>query len=442
MGAEAVEKARGLEATERETLYIAAIGAFFDDAESLGHRERAVRYEAAMAEVHGQNSDDREAEIFYALAALSNADPTDKTYATQKRTGGMLEPLFLEMPNHPGLAHYIIHSYDVPALAERAVDAAHRYLDIAASMPHALHMSGHIFTQMGMWEDSINANTRSAKAARERGERLGVRGQAQVNELHALDYLVYAYLQRGQDEDAGRVVEDIESRNDLNWRNCVVSFNAGAAPARYALERHDWEAAASLKPLEAAEKAGGNYEVRNAVILRYWARIVGAARSGQVEQAEGELVELERLSSEMQTAQSVWARNTSKVLRRQAAGWLALAKENPELALELLRSAAELESATDKSALSSGRVLPAHEQLGDMLAELGRPQEAVAAYEASLNQAPRHINSYIGAARAAQAAGEPEAAHGYYEKLLELVAEDSTRAELDEARSALSETSS
>ena len=139
--------------------------------------------------------------------------------------------LFLEMPNHPGLAHYIIHSYDVPLLAERAVEAAHRYLDIAASMPHALHMSGHIFTQMGMWVDSINANTRSAKAARERGERFGVREQAQVNELHALNYLVYAYLQRGQDEDAGRVVEDIESRNDLNWRNSVVSFNAGAAPA-------------------------------------------------------------------------------------------------------------------------------------------------------------------------------------------------------------------
>ena len=305
LGAEAVERARSLEATERETLYIAAIGAFFDDAESLGHRERAVRYEASMAEVHGQNSDDREAEIFYALAALSNADPTDKTYATQKRTGGMLEPLFLEMPNHPGLAHYIIHSYDVPLLAERAVEAAHRYLDIAASMPHALHMSGHIFTQMGMWEDSINANTRSAKAARERGERFGVKEQAQVNELHALDYLVYAYLQRGQDEDAGRVVEDIESRNDLNWRNGVVSFNASAAPARYAIERRDWEAAASLKPLEAAEKAGGNYEVRNAVILRYWARIVGAARSGQIEQAERELVELEKLSSEMQTAQTV-----------------------------------------------------------------------------------------------------------------------------------------
>ena len=426
LGAEAVERAKSMETTERETLYIAAIGAFFDDAESLEHRERAIRYEKAMAEVHGQYPDDREAEIFYALAMLSNADPTDKTYAVQKRTGAMLEPLFVDMPNHPGLAHYIIHSYDYPPLAERAVDAAHRYLEIATSMPHALHMSGHIFTQLGMWEDSIDANTRSAEAARERG----------VNEMHALDYLVYAYLQRGQDENAGRIVEDIDSRSDLNWRNGVVSFNAGAIPVRYAMERRDWEAAASLEPLEAAEKAGGNYEVRNSVALRYWARVVGAARSGQIEQAERDLVELERLARELKSAETVWARNTSEVLRRQAAAWLALAKNEPERALELMRSAAELESATDKSGLSPGRVLPAREQLGDMLAELGRPQEALAEYEASMSQAPRRFNSYVGAARAAEGAGEAEVAQGYYELLLELAAEDSTRAELAEAKDA------
>ena len=391
LGVEAVERARSLEATERETLYIEASGAFFDDAESADHRERAIRYEKAMAEVHGQNPDDQEAEIFYALAILSNADLTDKTYAVQKRTGAMLEPLFVEMPNHPGLAHYIIHSYDFPPLAERAVEAAHGYLDIATSMPHALHMSGHIFTQLGMWEDSIDANTRAAEAARGRGERFGLMEQAQLNEMHALDYLVYAYLQRGQDENAGRVVQDIDSRNDLNWRNGVVSFNAGAAPVRYAMERRDWEAAASREPLEAAEQAGGNYEVRGSVALRYWARVVGAARSGQIEQAERDLVELERLAREMASAQTVWARNTSEVLRLQAAAWLTLAKDEPDRALELMRSAADLESKTDKSGLSPGRVLPAHEQLGDMLAEVGRPQEALAEYAASLSQAPRRF---------------------------------------------------
>ena len=396
LGAEAVAKARSLEATEREKLYVEAIGALFDDAENAAHRERAIRYEKAMATVHEQNPDDKEAEIFYALALLSNADPTDKTYAVQKRTGGMLEPLFVDMPNHPGLAHYIIHSYDYPALADGAVQPAHRYLDIATSMPHALHMSGHIFTQLGMWEDSIDANTRSAEAARERGKRFGV-AQAQMNEMHALDYLVYAYLQRGEDEKAGAIVDDINSRDDLNWRNGVTTFNAGAAPARYATESRDWKAAASLEPLDAAAKAGGNYWVRNAVSLRYWVRVVGAARSGQIEQAERDLVELERLAKEMASVADVWARNTAEVLRLQATAWLALAKDESDRALELMRAAAELEGQTDKSGLSPGRVLPAHEQLGDMLAQLDRPQEALAEYEASISQAPRRFNTYLGA---------------------------------------------
>ena len=271
---EALAKARSLEATEREKLYVEAIGAFFDDADNAAHRERAIRYEKGMAEVHEQNPDDKEAEIFYALALLSNADPTDKTYAVQKRTGGMLEPLFIDMPNHPGLAHYIIHSYDYPALADGAVEAAHRYLDIATSMPHALHMSDTSSRSWGMWEDSIDANTRSGGSGARAREALRL-GAGQLNEMHALDYLVYAYLQRGEDDKAGAIVDGINSRDDLNWRNGVITFNAGAAPVRYAMERRNWEAAASLEPLEAAEKAGGNYEVRNAVALRYWARVVG-----------------------------------------------------------------------------------------------------------------------------------------------------------------------
>lgn len=435
LGTEAVAKARNLKATEREKLYIEAIKAFFDDAGDVAHRERAIRYEKAMAKVHLQNPDDKEAEIFYALALLSNADPTDKTYAVQKRTGGMLEPLFVDMPNHPGVAHYIIHSYDYPPLAAGAVEAAHRYLDIASSMPHALHMSGHIFTQLGMWEDSIDANTRSVEAARERSKRFGL-AQGQMNEIHALDYLVYAYLQRGEADKAGAIVDDINSRDDLNWRNGIITFNAGAAPVRYAMERGDWEAAASLEPLEAAEKVGGNYQVRNAVALRYWARVVGAARSGQIEQAERDLVELEELAKEMASADNFWARNTAEVLRLQATAWLALAKDESDLALELMRAAAELEGQTDKSGLSPGRVLPAREQLGDMLAELDRPQEALTEYEASMDQAPRRFNTYLGAARAAKSAGKTELARDYYGKLLELASEEGTRTELAEARNA------
>ena len=436
LGAEAVARARSLEATGREKLYIEAIGVFYDDAANAGHRERAIRYEEAMANVHEQYPDDREAEIFYALALLSNVDYTDKTYAVQRRAGAMLEPLFIEMPNHPGLAHYIIHSYDYPILADRAVDAAHRYLDIATSMPHALHMSGHIFTQLGMWEDSIDANTRSAEAARERGRRFGV-AQGQMNEMHAVDYLVYAYLQRGEDSHAAVIVDDLNSRTNLNWRNGVVTFNAGTAPVRYAMERRDWEAAASLEPLSGAEAIDGNFEVRTAIALRYWARAVGAARSGSTGQAERDLLDVERLAVEIASSENVWARNTAEVFRLQATAWLALAMNDADRALELMRAAVELESQTDKSGLSPGRVLPAHEQLGDMLAELGRPREALAEYQASMDEAPRRFNTYLGAARAADEAGEPEMAREYYEALLELASEQGTRVELAEARDAI-----
>ena len=286
-----------------------------------------------------------------------------------------------------------------------------------------------------MWEDSIDANTRSAEAARERGRRFGV-AQGQMNEMHALDYLVYAYLQRGEDGKAGAIVDDINATDNLNWRNGVIAFNAGAAPVRYAFERRNWEAAASLEPLEAAKQAGGSDWVRGSVALRYWARVVGAARSGQTEQAERDLVELERLASEMQSAEMVWARNTAEVLRLQATAWLALAKDESDRAVELMRAAAELESQTDKSGLSPGRVLPAHEQLGDMLAEMGRPEEALAEYEASMSQAPRRFNTYLGAARAAKAAGKPELARDYYGKLVELASAGATRAELAEAKDA------
>jgi len=381
MGAQAVATARTLEADERERLYIDAIGALFDGAGDTPHRERAIRYEEAMGRVYEENPDDTEAEIFYALALLSNADPTDKTYAVQKRTGTMLEPLFAAMPDHPGLAHYIIHSYDYPDLADRAVHAADRYLELAPSMPHALHMSGHIYTQLGMWDESIGANIRSADAARERAALVGL-GLGTQGEMHALDYLVYAHLQRGADDEAKAIVDHVNSIHDLNLDNGVVVFNAGAVPVRFAVERHDWEAAAQLAPLSDVEAAGGNDQSMNAVALRYWARAIGAARSGRVEQAERDMVELERVATQLAGQERIWGRNTAEVFRLQAAAWLAYVAGGPDRARDLMRSAAALEDQTDKSSISPGRVLPAHEQLGDLLTELNRPEEALAAYEA------------------------------------------------------------
>ena len=435
LGAAAVARARSHDSTERERLYIEAIGALFDGADEASHTERAVQYEEGMARVYEHSPNDTEAEIFYALAILSNADPTDKTYAVQQRTGAMLEPLFVEMPDHPGLAHYIIHSYDYPDLADRAVHAADRYLEIATSMPHALHMSGHIYTQLGMWDASIGANVRSAASAVERAEMFGL-GEATQGELHALDYLVYAHLQRGEDTAAEAIVDHVNTMQELNLDNGVIVFNAGAVPVRYAVERHDWEAAAELSTLSQVEAFGGNDQSMNAVALRYWARVIGAARSGRLEQAQRDLVELERVATQLAPAARIWGRNTAEVFRLQATAWLALTNGEFDRAVQLMRSAVELEEQTDKSSISPGRVLPAHEQLGDILAALDRPQEALVAYEESMTRAPRRFNTYVGAARAAMAAGETAVAHDYYQKLLELAADASTRAELAEARDA------
>lgn len=440
LGREAVEKAQALARPEREADYIEAIATFYRGYEEIDHRTRARAYERAMASANERNPEDREAEIFYTLAILSNADPTDKTYSVQERTGSALERMLVEMPNHPGLVHYIIHSYDYPPLAPRAVEAAHRYLEIAPSLPHAVHMSSHIFTQVGMWEASIGANTISAEAAPERGERLGTHAQAQLAEMHALDYLVYAFLQRGEDEKAREVVEHIRSLEGLNWADGVVAFNAGAVPVRYAFERRRWEEAASLPPPTEAEQAGGNYQTRTMIALRYWARAVGAARSGQIERSERELARLEEIAAELGQDPVAWARNTGEVLRLEAAAWLALAKGEPERALDLMRSAAALEDETDKSGLSPGRVLPVHEQLGDLLMELGRPEEALRAYEASLEHATGRFWSYYGAATAARAAGKPEVARAYYRRLVELAVRGSSRQELKEARDFLAET--
>jgi tetratricopeptide (TPR) repeat protein len=434
LGHAAADRASTLSQTQRERAYIDAIAAFYRNYEALDHGTRARVYEDAMAEVHEKLREDVEAEIFYGLAILSNADPTDKTYATQNRTGAMFEKRFADMPNHPGLAHYIIHSYDYPPLAERAVEAAHRYLEIAPSLAHALHMSSHIFTQEGMWDESIDANVRSASAARERGERFGTPVQAQLQEMHSLDYLAYAYLQQGRNEKAREVLEHIESL-DLNWRNGVTAFNAGAVPVRYVMERHRWEEAAALAPPREAEGVEGNYEVRAAIALRYWARAVGAARIGDIASSERDLARVTSIAAELQKDPDVWARNTSEVLRLEAAAWLSLAKGDGEEALRLMRSAAALEDQTDKSSLSPGRVLPAHEQLGDMLMKLGRPVEALEQYEISLEHASWRFNSIYGAARAAQASGDMETAAAYYSDLLELVDPGSDRPELEEARS-------
>ena len=433
-GGTAAQAAMAMPSSERESGFTEAISTFYRDYENLYHRTRAIAYEAAMYRVTAENPDDPEAAIFHQLAVLSNADPTDETYAVQRRTGAFFEAMFAQMPEHPGLAHYIIHSYDYPPLSAMAVEAAHRYLEIAPSLAHAVHMSGHIFTQEGMWDASIDANTQSVSNAREAAKQAATLVQAQLGEMHALDYKVYAYLQQGQNEAAREIVAHIDSFDGLHWENGVVAFNAGAVPVRYALERHAWSEAAALPEATEAEQASSGFENRAVVAQRFWARSVGAARSGDTDGARGELVRVAEFATESRDHPNVWFRNTTEVFRLQAEAWLALAEDRDDEALQFMREAAALEDQTDKSSLSPGRVLPAHEQLGDMLMELGRPDEAVREYEISLTHAIRRFNSFYGAARAAREAGRSDVAREYYGRLVELAVTDSPRPELAEAR--------
>lgn len=437
-GSSAAHIALGMAQSPREALYAEAIATFYKDHATLDHRSRAVAYEKAMGRVAGAYPDDIEAALFHQLAVLSNADPRDKEYTVQLATGAFFDQAFEEYPDHPGIAHYIIHSYDFPPLSHKAVFAAHRYLEIAPDLAHAVHMSGHIFTQEGMWDASIDANALSAHNSHLAADNPATVVQAQLGEMHALDYKVYAHLQRGDDAAAWEVVEHVARvSQDLHWENGVVAFNGGAVPVRWAMERHAWDEAAAL-PL-AEEIDGEGYEARVTVALRHWARAVGAARSGNPDAAKDDLEQLNAIAAELSDNPNVWARNSTEVLRLEAFAWIGLAQGDSEVALEFMRTAAAIEDQTAKSGLSPGRVLPVHEQLGDMLMEVGMPDEAYAEYMESLNHAARRFNSFYGAARAARQAAMPEAAAEAYRNLVELASADSGRREVAEAKEYLAD---
>ena len=396
-GQEAVAKARAAGApTERERGYLAAIETFFRDADTLDHRTRAVGYEKAMGRVYERYPDDREAAIFYSLALLGTAPPADKTYANQKKAGAILNRVLPAQPDHPGVAHYLIHSFDYPELAELALPAARSYSKIAESSPHALHMPSHIFVRLGLWDDSIRANEDSAAAARAHVEKAQP-GATSFDELHAIDYLAYSFLQEGRDAEALRMVERVRKVEKLDNPNFAAAYALAAVPARYALERGRWEEAAAL---EVAPTSFPWAKFPYAEAITYFARGVGAARSGDVARAREAVGRLTALRQAAVDAKIAYWPDQIEIQRRAAAGWLARAEGRNDDAQRLLREAVELEAATDKHPVTPGAVLPARELRADLLIELGRPAEALSEYEASLKVAPKRRYALAGAARA------------------------------------------
>ncbi len=436
-GAAAVEAARAARTkTKRESDWIEALAVYYKDSETVDHATRFVAYEKAMADLAAKYPKDREASISYALTlnGVALALPPDKTYARPKKAGEILEPIFREMPQHPGVAHYIIHSYDFPTLADRGLNAARRYSKIAQDSPHALHMPSHIFTRLGLWEDSIRSNLDSAAAARKDVERT-VPGARSFEELHAMDYLAYAYLQSGRDADARKMVQGAALTEKLDRENPAAAYALTAIPVRLALERRNWNAATSLA-LRPATFPWSKFPYTEATVV--FARAVGFARLGDAASASTEIERLEKLRDSLKSAGNAFWADTVEIGRLESAAWLARAEKRDAESVELMRSAAALEDSTEKHPVTPGPILPAREQLGDLLLELGKPAEALAEYRADLNASPGRLNGVYGAARAARLSGDAAAARGYYEKLVALLAKgDGAREELAEARAYL-----
>lgn len=434
-GSAAVQQANVLGArTQRERDYIAAIGAFYKDADKFDHRTRALGYEKAMEQLYVRYPKDHEAAVFYALALLGTALPTDKSYANQRKASEILNKVLLSEPEHPGVAHYLIHSFDYPALAPLALAAARSYARIAPSSPHALHMPSHIFTRLGLWQESIESNIASATTARNYVARMHP-GAASFDQLHAMDYLAYAYLQTAQDGKVKEIVDAIFRMNKVDANTVAAAYAFGAIPARYALERRQWSEAAALK-VHPADFPWNDFPYAEAMI--YFARSLGASRSGDTARASKDIEQLSSIQRSLAEAEERYWATQVEIERRSAAAWLAHAEGKQEEALKLMRSAVDLEGSTEKHPVTPGPILPARELLGELLLELREPQQALKEFEASLLVSPNRFNGLYDAARAAELAGDRAKAASYYAKLTTLGEHsDGTRPALQAARAFL-----
>jgi tetratricopeptide (TPR) repeat protein len=399
--------------TPREKGYIDAVAGLFSSADPGTQRARVLAYEKATAAVAEQNPGDTEARIFWALAIDQTALPTDKSFTQNLRAAEILEPLYKKMPNHPGLAHYIIHTYDVPALADKALPAARAYADIAPAVPHALHMPSHTFTRVGLWKESVATNIKSAAEA----EKTGGTGEA----LHALDYQTYAYLQMAQDKQAKAALDHASAVGAAAPSGPAAagganSFALAAIPARYAMERLQWSEAMALTPQPAPNTPYTEAMTR-------FARAVGAARAGKPADAAADIAILGAIHArELEMKDAYWAEQVD-IQRRVAEAWVAFASDRKDEGLTMLSGAADAEDLTDKSAVTPGPLAPARELYGYMLLEAGRSKEALAAFEAVVKKEPNRFLALYGAGKAAEAAKQPAKAKSFYKQIVAICAD-------------------
>jgi hypothetical protein len=383
--------------SDRERAYISALRAFYEDYEKTPNDVRAKAYAQRMKEVAVANANDNEAQVFYALALLGTASMLDKTHANQKQAAAILEPLYVKYPDHPGIAHYLIHSYDSTELAKNGLAAARAYSKIAPSAPHALHMPSHIFTRLGLWDDSISSNLAARAAAHTQGD-VG-------EELHAMDYLVYAYLQRGRDQDAAKVIADMNAMAALRTADFKIGYAASAMPVRYAVERKNWDEAAKLQP-----RFGSTPQV---AAITQWARAISFARSGKPELAATEIQNLKSSEDQLLAAGNKYWAGQVHVQTLEAEAWKADAEQKYAQAVLLLRNAADQEDAVEKLPVTPGPIVPAREQLAELLLLQKKPSDALREFEESLKSAPVRRAALEGAARCAELLGDQQKAKQY-----------------------------
>ena len=419
--------------TQRERDWLAAVEVLFREYDKVPYGERVKAYTRAMERLAAAHPEDTEAQIYYALALNESADLADTTLANQRKAGELLERLWPRLPEHPGVAHYLIHTYDYPQLAERGLPAARAYAALAPASPHAKHMPSHVFSMAGMWEDVAKADEAARAAWVEYGAKAF--GGAATGELHSMDFLTYAYLQTARDRKAGEMVDLRNGITKIAAKRLPTYTAYAAIPVRYALERDDWAGAAALE-LPAIEPIATEFP--QALAIGHFGRALGAVRSGRPDAADADTARLEAIRRDLEAkGDRYWAQQV-EVQEKAAKAWTVFARGQRDEALALMREAADLEDGSKKHIAMENRLIPMRELLADMLLEAGQPQAALREYEASLVNAPNRFRSYAGAAKAAEAAKDPGKAKGYYGKLVTLAASaEGERSVLSDAKRVL-----
>lgn len=423
-GHEALQQAKKLAIkTEREKAYLEAANFLYPDVEKVDFSARKLAYQKAMEHVVKQSPDDREAAVFYALALISTASPTDKTFANQKKALSLLQKVLEHEPNHPGVAHYIIHGSDYPELAGLGLDAACAYASIAPAVPHALHMPSHIFIRLGLWRDAAQSNLAAYHAAKDHARKNALSGTWD-QQFHFMDYMMYAYLQSGETEKAKEILHELQSIKKAQPENTTVAYAFAAIPARYAIERGEWNEAAKLEVLP-ADFPWQPFAWCEAIT--HFARGLGAARSGKMEIAHHSLRQLKVLRNSDKADNKDYTADQIEIQRLTVEAWIAYAEGNAEEAVKLMRASADLEDSTEKDNVTPGAIIPARELLGELLLELKRPGDALKEFEASLQRAPNRRNGVYRAAQAAKLTGDRSKADRYEQQYQQLSASNQQR---------------